>query len=156
VSTDDGPLRKAGTARRKEVEVKYNDLEFAFDYLNSGDPYEKSVYVSRSTGQTFFRSDMADIDELPDDVEENDDYVEIPNRYDLDLGKKLVWDFVDRQIPGLKNKVQRIFSRRGAYSRYKAFLADLELLDAWHRFEGERTKEVLLEWCKDEGVPIDE
>jgi hypothetical protein len=134
--------------------MKYSDLESAFDYLNSGDPYDHTVYVSRSTGQTFYRSDMADIDELPEDVEDNDDYVEIPHRYDLNLGKQLVWDFVDREIPGLKGKVQRIFSRRGAYSRYKAFLADLELLDAWHRFEAERTKEVLLEWCETAGIPI--
>ena len=136
--------------------MKYADLEFEFNSVSSGDPYDHTVYVSRSTGQTYFRSDMADVDELPDDVEENDDYVEIPHKHDLDLGKKLVWEFVDLQIPGLKNKVQGIFSRRGAYSRYKAFLADLELLDAWFRFENERTREALLEWCRDEGIPIDD
>ena len=141
---------------RREVDVKYADLEFAFDYVNSGDPYGHTVYVSRSTGQSYFRSDMAGVDEVPHDVLENDDYVEIPNKLDLDLGKKLVWEFVDRQIPGLKNKIQRIFSQRGAYSRYKTFLEDLELLDAWHRFENERTREALLEWCETEGIPIDE
>ena len=136
--------------------MKYADLEFEFNSVSSGDPYDHTVYVSRSTGQTYFRSDMADVDELPDDVEENDDYVEIPHKHDLDLGKKLVWEFVDLQIPGLKNKVQGIFSRRGAYSRYKAFMADLELLDAWFRFENERTREALLEWCRDEGIPVDD
>ncbi len=136
--------------------MKYADLEFEFNNVSFGDPYEHTVYVSRSTGQTYFRSDMADVDELPDDVEENDDYVEIPHKHDLDLGKKLVWEFVDLQIPGLKNKVQGIFSRRGAYSRYKAYLADLDLLDAWFRFENERTREALLEWCRDEGIPIDD
>lgn len=136
--------------------MKFADLELVFDLVSFGDPYDKAAYVSRSTGKTFVRSDLADVDELPEDVEDNDDYVEIPHKHDFDLGKKLVWDFVDRQIPGLKNKVQRIFSRRGAYSRYKAFLADLELLDAWHRFEDERTKEALLKWCKDEGIPIEE
>ena len=141
---------------RREVDVKYADLEFEFNNVSFGDPYEHTVYVSRSTGQTYFRSDMADVDELPDDVEENDDYVEIPHKHDLDLGKKLVWEFVDLQIPGLKNKVQGIFSRRGAYSRYKAYLADLDLLDAWFRFENERTREALLEWCRDEGIPIDD
>jgi hypothetical protein len=140
----------------REDEMKYRDLEDAFDYLNSGDPYDHTVFVSRSTGQTYYRSDLADIDELPEDVEENDDYVELPNKYDLDLGKQLVWDFVDRQIPGLKHKVKKIFSRRGAYSRYKSFLAELELLDAWHRFEDERTKEVLLEWCESEGISIED
>jgi hypothetical protein len=136
--------------------VKYADLESAFEYLNIGDPYDHTVYVSRSTGEIYYRSDMADIDELPEDVDENDDYVELPNKYDLDLGKQLVWDFVDRQIPGLKQKVKKIFSRRGAYSRYKDFLAELELLDAWHRFEEERTKEVLLEWCENVGIPIED
>ena len=136
--------------------MKYADLEFEFNNVSSGDPYDHTVYVSRSTGQTYFRSEMADVDELPDDVEENDDYVEIPHKHDLDLGKKLVWEFVDLQIPGLKNKVQGIFSRRGAYSRYKAFLADLKLLDAWHRFEDERRKEALLSWCKDAGISIEE
>ena len=136
--------------------MKYADLEFEFNSVSSGDPYDHTVYISRSTGQTYFRSDMADVDELPDDVEENDDYVEIPHKHDLDLGKNLVWEFVDLQIPGLKNKVQGIFSRRGAYSRYKAFLADLDLLDAWHRFEDERRKEALLTWCKDAGISIEE
>lgn len=136
--------------------MKYADLESAFVLHNDGDPYDHVVYISRSTGQTYYRSDMSDIDELPEDVEENDDYVEIPHRYDLDLGKELVWEFVDRQIPGLKNKVQGFFSRRGAYSRYKAFLADLELLDAWHQFEDERTKEALLEWCESVGISIED
>jgi hypothetical protein len=141
---------------RREVEVKFSDLESAFESQNDGDPYDHVVYISRSTGQTYYRSDMTDIDELPEDVEENDDYVEIPHKYDLDHGKEIVWEFVDRQIPGLKNMVQGIFSRRGAYGRYKAFLADLELLDAWRRFEAERTKEALLEWCESKGISIED
>ena len=136
--------------------MKFANLELAFEFHNDGDPYDHVMYISRSTGRTYIRSEMGGVDELPEDVEENDDYVEIPHKYDLDLGKELVWEFVDRQIPGLKNKVRGIFSRRGAYGRYKAFLANLELLDAWHRFEDERTREALLEWCKDQGVPIDD
>ena len=136
--------------------MKFADLELAFEFHNDGDPYDHVAYISRSTGQTYIRSELGGLDELPEDVEENDDYVEIPHKYDLDLGKELVWGFVDRQIPGLKNRVQGIFSRRGAYGRYKAFLADLDLLDAWHRFEDERTREALLGWCRDQGISIDE
>lgn len=136
--------------------MKFADLELAFEFHNDGDPYDHVAYISRSTGQTYIRSEMGGLDELPEDVEENDEYVEIPHKYDLDLGKELVWEFVDRQIPGLKNRVQGIFSRRGAYGRYKAFLADLDLLDAWYRFEGERTREVLLEWAREKGISIDD
>ena len=136
--------------------MKFADLELAFEFHNDGDPYDHVTYISRSTGRTYICSEMGGDDELPEDVEENDDYVEIPHKYDLDLGKELVWEFVDRQIPGLKNKVQGIFSRRGAYGLNEAFLANLDLLDAWHRFEDERRKEALLTWCKDAGISIEE
>lgn len=136
--------------------MKFADLEYAFEFINAGDPYEHEAFVSRSTGKTYILSDVAGVDELPEDVLENDDYVEILNKYDLDLGKDLVWQFVDRQIPGLKTKVREIFSRRGAYARYKAFLEDLDLLDAWYRFENERTREVLLEWAREKGISIDD
>ena len=136
--------------------MKYPDLELAFEFINAGDPYDHAAYVSRSTGKTYVQSELVGVDELPEDVLENDDYVEIPNRYDLDLGNQLVWEFVDLQIPGLKGKVQEIFSRRGAYARYKAFLVDLDLLDPWHRFENERIKEALLEWARDNGIQIED
>jgi hypothetical protein len=136
--------------------MKYADLESAFDFLDMGDPHDKAVYISRSTGEIHYSSDMADIDELSEDVEENDDDVELPNKYDLDLGKQLVWDFVDRQIPRLKQRVKSIFSRRGAYSRYKSFLEERDLLEAWYRFQEERTKRVLLEWCESEGIAIED
>ena len=136
--------------------MKFSELELAFHFVSLGGPYENSAYVSRSTGQTFVCSDAAGIDETPEDANSSDDYVEIPHKNDLDLGKNLVWEFVDREIPGLKDKVRGFFARRGAYARYKSFLAELELLDAWHRFEDDRTKEEILEWCKDNGITIDD
>ena len=136
--------------------MKFSELELAFHFVSFGDPYENSAYVSRSTGQTFVCSDAAGIDETPEDANSSDDYVEIPHKNDLDLGKNLVWEFVDREIPGLKDKVRGFFAHRGAYARYKSFLADLELLDAWHRFEDDRTKEEILKWCKDNGIQIDD
>ena len=136
--------------------MKYDDLELAFMFLNSGTQYENAAYVSRSTGQTFWRSEAADVDDLPDDVEANSDYVEIPHKNDLDLGQQLVWRFVRREIPGDEEKVRGLFSRRGAYGRYKSFLEEMGLLEKWHRFEDEMTKEVLLEWCVVNGIQIED
>jgi len=136
--------------------LKFAELELAFAFANFDDRSDNSAYVSRSTGKTFVCSDLAGIDELPDDFDSSDDYVEIPHKNDLDLGTNLVWDFVDREIPGVKDKVRELFARRGAYARYKTFLADLDLLEKWHRFEDDRTKEILIKWCEDEGISIDE
>jgi hypothetical protein len=136
--------------------MKFAELELAFAFVNFSDPSDNSAYISRSTGETFVCSDLAGVDELPDDIDSSDDYVEIPHRHDLDLGTQLVWDFVDREIPGLKDKVREFFAHRGAYGRYKSFLEELDLIEKWHRFEDDCTREALLKWCEDAGISIDE
>jgi hypothetical protein len=97
---------------------------------------------------------MSDIDELPDDVDGNDDYVAIPHKNELDLGKPLVLEFVRKRCPELTNRVLAIFSRRGAYGRYKDLLAEKNRLEEWYAFENERTREALLKWCEQEGVVV--
>jgi len=52
----------------------------------------------------------------------------------------LVWRFVGEEIPGLEPKIREIFSRRGAYRRWKNFLEGNDLLDKWHTFENEATR----------------
>ena len=134
--------------------MSMKELELAFAFIDS-DMSEAEVWVSRSTGRSFVRSDLSGIDELPDDVEENDDYVQMPDRQELDLGTALVWEFVDREIPEARAKIERIFSCRGAYREYKNLLAGLELLEAWHSFEDERVTQALREWCEQEGIAIE-
>lgn len=136
--------------------MKFAELELAFAFVNFDDGSDNCGYVSRSTGQTFVQSDLSDIDELPDDIGSNDEYVEIPDKYALGLGQDLVSDFVDQKIPHLKGKVRGFFAKHGAYGRYKSLLAEIDLLDTWHQFEDDRTKEALLKWCGDNGIQIDE
>lgn len=135
--------------------MTFAELELAFEFVNMGGRHRTVAYVSRSTGQTFVQSEAAGIDELPEDVLENDDYVKIPHRNDLDLGQELVRKFVDRRTPELRSEVQEIFSGGGAWSRYTDLLAERELLEDWHRFDDESTRESLLEWCRNAGIPID-
>lgn len=135
--------------------MKYGDLELTFMFVASEGLGENIAYLSRSTGETFWYSDATGVDDLPEDVVENDDYVEVPHRYELGLGKELVWDFVAREIPERENEVRRIFSRKGAYGRYKSFLERLGLLDTWYKYEAQRTKDSLVAWCRAVGIPIE-
>lgn len=127
--------------------MKYDDLERAFMFVNSGPQFDNVVYVSRSTGRTFWCSDAGDVDDLPEDVETSSDYIRVPHKNDLDLGQRLVWQFVMREIPGLEENVRGFFSARGAYGRYKSFLEEVGLLEKWYQFEDEMTKDALLKWC---------
>ena len=135
--------------------MKLSDLELSFEYVGSGRQYERSAYVRRSTGETFWRSDYGDEDELPEGFEEDGDFVEIPHKNDLDLGKDLVWRFVRWKIPDRYHQVQDIFSRRGAYGRYKSLLERIGLLDEWYEFEATEEKQALLEWCKENDIEVE-
>lgn len=135
--------------------MSFSEIEDAFGFVSSDQPYMHRAYVSKTTGETFYQSDTSDLDELPEDIYENDDYIEIPHKNDLNLGQRLVWQFVEKEIPGLADKVRSFFSRKGAYSRYKDFLEEVGLLDKWHEFEDSRTREALIQWCKDNEIEID-
>ena len=137
------------------MKIKFQDIELAYDYVSSAQRFMNSAYISKTTGQIYYQSEMYDSDELPEDFYEKHDYIEIPHRNDLDLGQRLVWQFVNREIPGFTDIIRGFFSRRGAYSRYKSYLEEIGLLKRWHEFEDTKTKETLKEWCKENGVDID-
>jgi hypothetical protein len=137
------------------MKIKFQDIELAFVYVSSSQPLMNSAYISKTTGQIFYHSEMYDSDELPENFYEKHDYIEIPHKNDLDLGQRLVWQFVNTEIPGLADKIKGFFSRRGAYSKYKSFLEEIGLLKKWFEFEETSTKETLKEWCNENDIKLD-
>ena len=137
------------------MKIKFQDIELAFEYASSAQPLMNSAYISKTTGQIYYHSEMYDSDELPEDFYERHDYIEIPHKNDLDLGQRLVWQFVNTEIPGLADKIKGFFSRRGAYSKYKSFLEEIGLLKKWFEFEETSTKETLKEWCNENDIKLD-
>jgi hypothetical protein len=57
---------------------------------------------------------LDDLDELPDDIDDSEKYVQIPNKRELDLGKPLVLNFARQFLPDDFDEVRQIFSSRGA------------------------------------------
>ena len=115
---------------------------------------DNSAILNRETGEIYYISELGDSDELPDDVDDPDKYIDIPDKYALDLGKRLVFQFVEGNIPEEIARVEKYFRQRGAYSKYKSLLEQKGLLDQWHKFEDDKRKEALIEWCKDNGIEI--
>ena len=136
--------------------MKLSDLEFAFDFVGSAQPYEHTAYVSRSTGQTFLHSEWGDdLDDLPDDLDESEDYLEIPHFSELLPGQGLVWEFVSAEIPDREEEIRSFFAGRGAYRLYKRLLQETGLLEHWHEFEEKRHREAVVEWCKENGLEVE-
>jgi len=134
--------------------VNYSEIETAFMFVSMTPPFENSAYLNKKTGDTYYVSEYGDSDELPEDIEENENYVSIPHKSDLDLGRNLVFDFVAANIPDEFERVRAIFSRKGAYARYKDLLEAKGQLEAWYKFENEATEKALREWCKENGIEL--
>jgi hypothetical protein len=149
------PKSASRQSSRKENDMIYSTIESAFMFVSSAPPCEHYSVVNRATGEAFFTSDYTGDSDYPDDVDGNDDYISIPHKNDLDLGKPLVMEFVRNRCPKMTSQVLAIFSRAGAYQRYKQFLAENSLLEEWYAFENARTKEAILKWCAENGLVLE-
>ena len=135
--------------------MTYETIEEAFFFVSSVQPYEHAAVVNCTTGETFYASDMAGYDEIPEEAEGSDDYIWIPHKNDLDLGKPLVMSFILSRCPDLYDEILDIFRRKGAYGRFKGLLERKGLLQEWYAFEEENTRERLLRWCEENGVVLE-
>ncbi len=137
------------------VSVKYNDLDMAVDFVSSGALLDASAYICRETGKIWYESDDSiEDEELPDNVGDTNKYAEVPDKRDLDLGKPLALSFVSQELPSQYEKIDSIFRRSGAYSRFKDLLHDYGVLDAWYKYEESATQEALCVWAKEEGFEV--
>lgn len=139
----------------KSTTVKYDDLEMAYSFVSDTHDIEAAAYVCRKTGKIFWESSELDDEfEVPDDIDDSRLYTMVPDKRELDLGIRLVFQFVERHIPEHSDRVSNIFRRRGAYGRYKDFLYDQGKLEDWYTFEDSATERALREWAESEGFTV--
>ena len=133
--------------------IKFRDIEDAFFFVSMGEMYMNSAILCIKTGQIFYISDFGDSDELPEDIDDDPDkYIDIPHKNELNLGKALVINFTSIHMPDNMEKVQSIFRKKGAYSRFKDLLETKGLLEKWYDFEEAQQKNALIEWCRENNI----
>jgi hypothetical protein len=131
------------------MDISFDDIELAFYFVSSDQIFSNIALLSRETGKIFYISNLVGSDDdLPEDIEDPDKYISIPHKNRLDLGKALVIDFTSQYLPEEIDRVYSIFNRKGAYLRFKELLEKKGFLDKWHKFEDERQKAALKEWCR--------
>ena len=131
-----------------------SDIEDAFFFVGGASYGANSAMINKKTGKAYYQSEMGDLDEIPEEIDEPDSWVEVPHKNDLGLGRELVFKFVAQRLPSDYEHVQMIFRKRGAYSSYKDLLDRRGLLQEWYDFENAREKEVIREWCLENGIDI--
>jgi hypothetical protein len=137
--------------------VDLDQLQGAVDWVSS-DSLMNEAYVCRKTGRIYWIPDEAErIDEreqAPSDVQDPDKFLLVPDKYYLDLGNKLAFDFTAQYCPDCYDDVRDLFRRKGAYGRFKDLLAQKNLLDQWYGFSEQQARLALQEWCKSEGLDV--
>ena len=134
--------------------VSFSDVQNAFFFVSSSGYVMNTAVLCKDTGRILYRSEEAGIDEVSDQDLNWENCIEIPHKYDLNLGHELVFEFVQMYLPDEYYRVRGIFRKRGAYSRYKRFLVSRGMLDAWYEFEKQREEQALRQWCKDNGIEL--
>ena len=136
--------------------VSFSDLRLAFEFVSSGGMGENEAYLDRQSGKIYWHSEVGNNDEdLPDDIDE-EKYISIPEKRELDLGKPLVLEFAREFLPVDDDAVRHIFSRRGAYGRSKDLLVRRGALERWYDFSNKSEETALREWCAENGIELSE
>jgi hypothetical protein len=138
--------------------TSFQDIILAFEFVGSGHPGQHDAILCRRTGKIYWRSEFSDLDEfndeLPDDVEDDENYIAIPNKRDLGLGKQLALEFARELPPDDFDDVRYMFGKRGAYPKFKALLMRRHALERWHAFEEKATNQALRDWCKLNSIEV--
>ncbi|MGA3343187.1 MAG: hypothetical protein ABSD11_22045 [Methylocella sp.] len=135
--------------------VKLNDLRDAFEFVCAGGGGEHQTFLCKQSGKLYCHSELCDdLDILPDDIDDSEKFLPIPDKRELDLGKPLALDFARQFLPGDFDDVRQIFSRRGAYARFKNLLDRRGMLDQWYAFEAEAEESALKMWCELNSIEV--
>jgi hypothetical protein len=106
--------------------ISFQEILTAFEFVGFTGLGEHQAILCRQTGKIYLRSEFSDFDELndelPDDIEDDEKYLPVPNRRELGLGKPLALKFARKFLPGDLDEVRYFFSRKNAYSKFRALL----------------------------------
>jgi len=134
----------------------FQDILFTFEFV-SGDGSNEAL-LCRRTGKIYWRSPLSGLDEiegeLPDGIEDDENYVAIPPKRELGLGKPLALDFAREFLPRDVDDVRYMFSKRGAYQKFRALLIKRKVLNRWYDFESKATERALREWCELNSIEV--
>lgn len=139
----------------------YSDLLEAYESFAGISDYEATVFVNIEKEKIvlWYAEGLVD-DEEHERVEcelTQGKWMELPKKQELNLGVKLVFRFANAYFSEDDiQKVSRIFSRKGAYQKWRSFLESKDMVQEWYRFRDEEQDKALKRWLTDMKIPFKE
>ena len=86
--------------------------------------------------------------ELIEEIECSDDYILVPNKYDVDeylMMEKFIYTIPSELI---QSRLEELIQGKGAFRRFKDAIFNLGITEEWYKFRDECYKEFAKEWCE--------
>jgi hypothetical protein len=135
------------------IPVKADDLIEALDWIQADIQSDHAAYVERATGEVICFSPELDEDD-PEDFENDERFLAVPNRFDLELGARTALDFARSHMPDDAERVASYFRGKGAFRRFKDLLDLRGQTEAWYEFEHHAAKLAFKAWCEAHGFEL--
>jgi hypothetical protein len=133
----------------------FSEIQDAFLFVSSEQCGMHRALLCLDSGEIYYYSETGGLDEIDEEDFECEDFIEIPHKNDLNLGRSLVFEFVDQYLPDESHLIEQIFSGPGAYERLKDLLRRKRLLQKWYDFEKEREEQALRAWARESEIKPD-
>lgn len=139
--------------------VSFKELLDTYELFGMAAPAGScEIVLRKETGEIYCRSDLEELatpdEELPADIDDEEKYITLPDRRELDLGNQLAFDFAREFLPDDFDEVRDIFGRRGAYQNFKALLNRRDAREKWCDFEAKAIEKALRNWCQDNLIDL--
>ena len=135
------------------VPVKADELIEALDWIQASLEGDHAAFVERASGRVLLFSPELD-DEAPEDFENTELFLAVPDRFDLELGARTALDFARSHMPDDAERVASYFGRSGAFRRFKDLLDLRGQTDAWYDFERQAAMLAFKAWCEANGLRL--
>lgn len=137
------------------MRVSLKEIREAFEFVSAGGGDEHQAFLCKQSGKLYWHSELCDdLDILPDDIDDNEKFLQIPDKKELDLGNPLALEFTREFLPDDLDDVRQFFSGRGAYAKFKDLLHRRGSLDQWYDFEAKAEERALREWCDFNSIEV--
>jgi len=116
--------------------------------------------IHRHTGELFVRMDEDFMDqpevlETLERVEEDDDWICLPDRFDLDEPRLMIRFSYERAEGVVQERLLGAMGGRGTFRRFKEAARRAGLLDEWFAYRDRAEARLLAEFLEVEGIPFE-
>ena len=139
--------------RNNHVVVALRDIVEAMDVPNDG----WTAFLNVRTGALVTQTDGDEIiGDEDDDVDlESEDYVQLPDRFDIDeyrMMQRFCMQVADERV---RERLLRAIEGSGAFGRFKGLVRQVDQLDAWHAYREAAYEEIAVQWLRDNEIAFE-